>query len=467
MKKVLLNAMLVGAIAFTACKKDEDKNGGGGTTPDSVTEFDTIVDVVDEDAGLSIKTVTIKDNGEGIGDVTLEKETVYVLDGKVFVNDGQTLTIEAGTIVKGESGQNSAASALVVARGGKIMAEGSKTEPIIFTSKTDNVTRYTDGSYKMGDLLDENVRGQWGGIIVLGKSTINEPVEGGESSVEGIPTNEGRGLYGGTDNADNSGVLKYISIRHGGTDIGAGNEINGLTLAGVGSGTTIEYIEVIGNKDDGIEFFGGSVNVKYAVVYSNGDDCFDWDQGYVGKGQFWLAVNPGDRAFECDGDDTPGNSPFTTPTVSNITVIGTGGKPMTLRENSGGFVSNMLAYNFKQAIDLQNENTPDALDRFEGADGKLEYIYFSEVPSTDGATVFSYNGDTKTDQSSNTSIIENSENDATDWGLSLTNLAEDKTGASPSDAWFTTANYAGAFDPAAANGEWLKGWTFLDENGKL
>lgn len=465
MKKVLLNAMLVGAIAFTACKKDDNNNNDDKST---ATEFDTTMLTLE--GGLSIREVSIKDNGEGVGSVTFEKNTVYLLDGRVFVNSGQTLTIEAGTVIKGEAGQNESASALVVARGAKIMAEGTASEPIIMTAKSDATVRYTDGTYSAGDNLSAETRGQWGGLIVLGNATINEPVEGGESSIEGIPTSEPRGLYGGSDNADNSGVLNYISIRHGGTDIGAGNEINGLTLGGVGSATEIDYIEVIGNNDDGIEFFGGTPRVKHFVVYSNGDDAFDWDQGFRGYGQFWVAVSPGDRGAECDGDDTPGNQPFSQPTVTNLTFIGTGGKPMTLRENSGGYISNAIMYNFKQSIDFQAINTPDSKDKLEAGDAKLTNVYYSMTPG--GQTAHSYDASEtviKVDLSANVNVI-GSVNSDTDFGLSLSNLsyAGLTATASPSDAWFTQVSYVGAFDPASGtNGDWLRGWTFLDERGLL
>ena len=151
--------------------------------------------------------------------------TPIYLDGFVFVNDGDTLTIEAGTVIKGAPGTQADASALIVARGAYIVAEGTAEEPIIMTFEGDPL----DGS------IPYTTKGQWGGLILLGSAKLNSVP--GESAIEGIPTSEARGLYGGDNDEDNSGVLKYISVRHGGTDIGAGNEINGLTFGGVGSGT--------------------------------------------------------------------------------------------------------------------------------------------------------------------------------------------------------------------------------------
>ncbi|HHB52491.1 MAG TPA: hypothetical protein ENK75_05555 [Saprospiraceae bacterium] len=225
---------------------------------------------------------TIKDDGNGTGTTTWKEGKTYIRDGFVFVNSGQTLTIEPGTIIKGKSGQGAEASALIVARGGKIIAEGTKDKPIIFTAEADDLK----GS------VDKGARGLWGGLIVLGNARLN--TEPAEQQVEGIPTTEPRGVFGGNDDNDNSGVIKYVSIRHGGTDIGEGNEINGLTLGAVGSGTEIDYVEVISNNDDGIEFFGGTVGVKHAVLSLCGDDGFDYDMGFRGKGQFWVVLQAED-----------------------------------------------------------------------------------------------------------------------------------------------------------------------------
>lgn len=202
---------------------------------------------------LMAETIQITDASINAGDnVTWTKSNVYILDGLVFVEEGATLTIEAGTVVKGKPGEGENASALIIARGAKIYANGTANEPIIFTFEADDPADPFDQSLE--------ATGQWGGLIVLGKSVINDPA--GENNIEGIPSDEVRGLYGGTDVNDNSGVIKYVSIRHGGTNIGANNEINGLSLGGVGAGTTIEHVEVFRNQDDGFEFFGGTVKCK-------------------------------------------------------------------------------------------------------------------------------------------------------------------------------------------------------------
>ena len=183
-------------------------------------------------------------------------DTIYQLGGRIAVEDGATLTIQPGTIIKGEAGTGANATALLIARGGKLIAEGTASMPIIFTSVADEISQedIASGNFASPN-LDPDVNGLWGGVIVLGKATISASNTAGDVSsvqIEGIPTSDQNGLYGGTENWDNSGVIKYVSIRHGGANIGAGNEINGLTLGGVGSATVIDHVEVVANQDDGI-----------------------------------------------------------------------------------------------------------------------------------------------------------------------------------------------------------------------
>ncbi|MCK4663748.1 MAG: hypothetical protein KAT68_12830 [Bacteroidales bacterium] len=298
---------------------------------------------------LASESDTITDNGNGTGTVTWVKSKTYILNGLVFVNNGQILTIEAGTVIKGMPGQGENASALIIARGGKIIAEGNESEPIIFTSIDDDLK----GS------VSTFARGSWGGIIILGKAQLNSSP--GETAIEGIPTDEPRGIYGGNDNNDDSGILKYVSIRHGGTDIGEGNEINGLTLGGVGNQTVIEFIEVISNKDDGIEFFGGTPQIKHIVVAFCADDSFDYDEGFCGKGQFWFAIqdhDEGDRIGEHDGGTDPENgTPYATPEIYNATYIGRGAdagkRIITFRDNAGGTYANSIFLSQTKGIDIE------------------------------------------------------------------------------------------------------------------
>ncbi|MBE0655371.1 MAG: hypothetical protein IH594_16340, partial [Bacteroidales bacterium] len=231
----------------------------------------------------------VSDLGGGTGTVTWGSDKSYLIDGFVFVNDGQTLTIEAGTIIRAKTGQGSQASALIVARGGTLIAEGSSDKPIIFTVEGDDLK----GSVPL------KTRGLWGGLIILGNAPINSPT--GEGFIEGIPISEPRGIYGGYYDEDNSGIVRYVSIRHGGTKIGEGNEINGLTLGGVGKKTIIDHVEIVSNSDDGLEVFGGTVNLSNIAVAFCGDDAFDFDEGYRGKCQFLLGImddQEGDQVVE-------------------------------------------------------------------------------------------------------------------------------------------------------------------------
>ncbi len=298
----------------------------------------------------TLVTITDADLSDGM-DQTWTKNNTYILDGLVFVNDGQTLTIEPGTVIKGKSGEAENSSALVVAQGGKLLAEGTAAEPITFTFEGD------DGSGQAPTL-----RGQWGGLIVLGKAGLNSSP--GTSAIEGIPTNEPRGTYGGTADDDNSGVIKYVSIRHGGTNIGDDNEINGLTLGGVGTGTVIDFVEVIANKDDGIEWFGGTVNAKHLLSIFCGDDALDYDEGYRGNNQYIIvhqdpALDAADRGGEHDGGTDPETGmPFATPFFLNVTAVGNdGSRTITFRDNAGGQYHNSIFVNFDRVIDI--DDIPD------------------------------------------------------------------------------------------------------------
>ena len=277
------NKLLMGAaiavtmsVSFSSCSDDDDEPD---PKPTQLNSGNTVVS-----SNISANTTWTKDN-------------VYQLGGRITVLDGVTLTIEPGTIIKGEAGTGANATALLVARGGKLMAEGTAAEPIIFTSVADEI----EPGQTVSPNLDPDLNGYWGGVIILGKAPISASAN--EIQIEGIPTSDANGLYGGSQSADNSGVIKYISIRHGGSNIGAGNEINGLTLGGVGTGTVIENIEVVGNQDDGIEWFGGTVNVKNALVWNAGDDAMDTDQAWSGTMDNFIVVTPSGHCFELDGPE--------------------------------------------------------------------------------------------------------------------------------------------------------------------
>jgi len=263
-------------------------------------------------------TVTVTDADINPGDhVYWTADKTYLLQGFVYVEDGAVLNIEAGTVIKGKPGQGESASALIIAQGGKIYAEGTSTNPIIFTAEADDVNDPTDLPIPTTNL--------WGGVILLGKAQIN--TTNGFGYIEGLPQSD-KSKYGGNDDHDNTGVMRYVSIRHGGTDIGQGNEINGLTFGAVGDGTTIDHIEVFNNNDDGFEWFGSTVNCKYLVSAFNADDGFDHDEGLRSKMQFLFVIqdkNMGNRAGEHDGGTDPEDgTPLAFPQIYNATYLGSG-----------------------------------------------------------------------------------------------------------------------------------------------
>ncbi|MEL6944475.1 MAG: T9SS C-terminal target domain-containing protein, partial [Bacteroidota bacterium] len=291
-------------------------------------------------------------------------DNCYILDGFVFVEAGAVLNIQAGTVIKGRetpsTGDN--ASALIITRGATINAEGNGDAPIIFTAEIDDTTDPDD--------LTPNDRGLWGGLIILGNAQIANPTA--ETRIEGIPEGEPRALFGGSDDMDNSGILRYVSIRHGGAELSPGDEINGLTLGAVGSGTTLEHIEVIANSDDGIEFFGGTVGLKYASVSYCGDDSYDWDLGYRGQGQFWLALlgdDDGDNGGELDGARPDDGEPTSNPTIYNATFIGAGcnstasnSNALLFRDGTAGTFSRGILTGFNEGIEVE--------DRASGVDSR-------------------------------------------------------------------------------------------------
>jgi len=408
---------------------------------------------------------TVSDNGAGTGSVTWTKDKSYILDGLVFVNDGQTLTIEAGTVIRARTGQGIQSSALIIARGGKIIAQGTSDEPIIFTVEGDDL----EGS------IPYDAQGLWGGVVILGNATLN--TESGEAFIEGIPISEPRGIYGGSYDDDNSGIFTYVSIRHGGTNIGEGNEINGLTLGGVGRKTIIDHVEVIANADDGVEFFGGTVNTRNMVVAFCGDDAFDMDEGYRGKGQFWLAINgpSSDHCAEHNGGDNPVHGlPYSNPEIYNATYAGYTGKPdqdlISFSEDGTGHYANSIFLNPGQGIRIEYIN---------GQDDSYHYFSIEEIsfannivyPVSEGDTIL-YTASAETpDLSSENSLLQayfTANNSISDPGITAGesfSLMPPNTAFSDmkeySDPWFEEVSYKGAF----GSNNWIAGWTLLYETG--
>jgi len=316
----------------------------------------------------------------------------YVLDQKIYVPSGQILVIQPGTVIKGNAvASPSLATALIVERGAKIIASGSQDCPIVFTAAADPM----NNTYPISN------KGMWGGLVILGKATNNLKltpngpyvpggagllcVADGLGVIEGFATNlpqdrygvntsatviSGEGVSQSFDDNDNSGILRYVSIRHSGAILSVGAEINGLTLGSVGRGTTIEHVEFVSCADDNIEFFGGTVNVKYITGLFGNDDMFDWDNGYTGKMQFLFGMKgdltfsiDNDNGFEADGDDQKSNLlPRSHPVVYNATIMGNTKTTLTsdnssvaginAKEITEGEFYNSIFANFKNGFNV-------------------------------------------------------------------------------------------------------------------
>lgn len=314
-------------------------------------------------------------------DVRWTAGNVYEIDGLTYVQDGATLTIEPGVVMVAKiqdditTGDNT--SSLIVTRGSRIEAAGTAENPIIMTSSNDE-----------GNLFETDA-GQWGGLIVLGAA----PIEDGGSTtaqIEGIDEGIALGNYGGTTPGDDSGTLRYISIRHSGVGINPGDEIQGLTLGGVGNGTEIDFVEIYVSGDDGIEFFGGTVNVKHAAVAFANDDAFDYDTGYRGFGQFWFTIqlgtiadNAGDHGGEWDGAVPDNATLYSDPTIYNATFIGRGrtdggrgdeAPAILMRDNTAGVLANSIITDFDgKGIEVEDlAGQGDSYNRF--LEGEIEIL---------------------------------------------------------------------------------------------
>jgi hypothetical protein len=311
--KKLLFIITAFAVLVTSCKKDDNQ------IPENKSFIVTEVNI-NGDLFQKIEGV-INEN------FTLDSSKKWLLSGGVFIEEGYSLYINGGQTIYADP---SVTTFLSIKQGAKIFAEGSSTNPIIFTPLKSNPTY-----------------GDWGGIIVNGYADINT---GLTAEGEG-----GTGVYGGSNDQDNSGILKYIRVEYAGKILGTDNELNGFSFNGVGSSTIVEYIQAYRGSDDGIELFGGTLNIRYAVSTENQDDSFDWTHGWRGKGQYWFVqqgIDGGDRGIEADnnGDDNTA-SPYSEPTLSNITLNGVNdgdglNEGIRLREGTKGkiFYANVTGF---------------------------------------------------------------------------------------------------------------------------
>ena len=343
--KLALMAILV-MSALGACSSDNENDGDTPNPPTGNTDPKVeYIGNIAHSKGLLFSEGKQLGNGDQNFVFTgkeVIKKGVYQMKGWVYIGEGAELTIEPGTIIKGDKQSK---AALIVERGGKLFAEGSVKEPIIFTSAQEA------GQRKPGD---------WGGVIVCGKARNNQ---GSSMKIEGGPRSE----HGGDNDDDNSGVLRYIRIEFAGYPFEKDKEINGLTLGSVGRGTKMDHIQVSYSNDDSFEWFGGSVNSKYLVAYNGWDDDFDTDNGFSGHIQFGLIVRDPkiadvsqSNAFESDNAaDGAEVSPFTSGVFSNITVIG----PGTAKNRAAGYQNTSEYINGGQL----NPNNGSGMGKFQAA----------------------------------------------------------------------------------------------------
>ncbi len=381
------------------------------------------------------------------GQRTLSPDSVYILSGIVTVDEGGELHIPAGTMIKGNAAVQP--SALIVRTGGKIFSMGTADAPVVFTSSS------SQGERRAGD---------WGGVVINGRSLCNFPADScvGEGS---------SGQYGGTMEDDDSGAMVYTRVEFAGFEVSFGNELNALTLNGVGAGTEIHHVQTNVGLDDGIEFFGGTVDLKYALVTNASDDSFDYSTGWQGRGQFWIVQqNPddADNGFEVDGNEEDyAATPLTDPVIYNVTLVGggtgasDGADGLRLRRGTAGLIANTVVIGFpgdgldvddpetfSQGLEIRNSVLSGNADTYEATEEETFFMTtdWANRVEVDVMMADPFNRDGAPD---------------------FTPLAGSPllTGAAtpPDDGFFTVTDYIGAADPSGAD-KWWMGWTSFDIN---
>jgi hypothetical protein len=517
-------------------------------------------------AGASAAVIEV--TSDITSDTTWTSANDYILTDIIYVKNGATLTINPGTIIRGEPEDGSAPytpGALVVTRNGQIDAEGTPSNPIVFTTAlldSDGDGQYSDETYDYNTVIDydaaiaagaafldddpigdplspgsgylsgtpgdqshigaDEYRGLWGGVIILGNAPTNimDITDGKlakttstaradlddifEGFIEGLDpddTGNNDGVYGGSNPNDSSGTLKYVGIRHGGVNIAADNEINGLTMGGVGFGTLIEYVEVYCNDDDGFEWFGGTANCRYLISLYNNDDSFDIDEGFTGLGQFWFSLQiddgtNGDHGGEHDGtngafdnadvDALNGHTvagtgdkgfglPITYPTIYNATYVGAGTSEQMLKfdDSFGGDYYNSVFVGAEQQLIDSNDAGGDMTDRAAAADcGFVSNSIAYDINGTTGALGASDLSDESGSPiasivAANSNVLGGTNPFATLTSATVRTNVDPRvtttannavTLAAPSATYFIPASYAGAFDPVESD-YWSDGWS--------
>ena len=434
MIKIAKNSLLLGALtAAVACGGDEPDNN------------QTVQQNIECEGDICRVSGTLTE------DVTFTSDKQWILRGGVFVGDDvepTVLTIEPGTTVYGDS---SSLSFLAVTRSSQLIADGTREAPIVFTSSKEPGSR---------------ARGDWGGLILSGRAPINNCASGVcEAEGEG-----GTGKYGGDDPTDNSGIVRYVRVEFAGSLISPDNELNGISFQGVGNGTTVEYVQVHMNKDDGVEFYGGTVNFKYVLTTGIGDDSLDWTDGWQGKGQFFIAEqydDNGDNGIEADNNsDDNARTPRSHPILSNLTIIGAPGGAgsdvgVLLREGTGADISNLVVTGFNEGcLDIDNEET------FTAGELKISnsIVYCNALNS--GAADFINDEDDFTPPFTveDFFMTMNDGNSVVDPLLAGVKPGPSSPlvsgGSAPADSFFDDVDFIGAI----GDDDWTAGWTISERN---
>ena len=396
-------ALMAGVSLFaTSCSSDEDpvNNPGDGGEDTYVLDSD------------------ITEN------VTLETGKTYTLNGGVHVKSGATLTIQPGVTIVAQHDET--VDYILIEQGAKIDAQGTAAQPIVMTS-------------------EKKEAGAWGGLHICGYAHTNNG--SGKSEIGNAP-------YGGNNDADNSGTLKYIRLEYTGYAFDEEHEANGVSFYGVGNGTTVEHLQAYQGSNDGFEFFGGSVNVKYMVVTSCSDDSFDWTEGWNGKAQFLVAYQEGESSLgyacdclmECDNNGTNNAAtPVAHPTIANATLIGNGGDAQGVRLRAGTQVElyNTIITGKGKPLTVETNETENAL---KDGTSKLEYVAISgELSSKQGIY-------TNADFAQATGNLTNQEFSWTGKYVGTLDGGKDLS----ADSFFTKTDYKGA---VKSGDDWTSGWT--------
>jgi len=469
-------SLLVLSIAFLSTGCDDGSGNNGGTTP-TVAIGDELaggftVSYVDALGGIEADRDFDADGDDTIDEYqtlvsgrfgsnrTWSSQRTYYLQDAVFIgtnsgNDQTTLTIEAGTLIKGET-STTAPGLLVIDRGGLINAVGTPSEPIVFTSAR------AEGSKAPGD---------WGGIVINGWASINDGDDSNQASGEGAT-----GWYGGTDDSDSSGTLSYVRVEFAGTLFSPDNELNGIAFQGVGRGTTVDYIQVHKNADDGVEFFGGCVNVKHIVITGADDDSLDWTSGWTGSAQYVILQQyngMGDCGIEADSNkNDAAAAPVSDPTLVNFTMIGrtdadkNGGQ---FRRGTNVYMANSIMTGFSTNVNEISKSMAagdltfdgvlvDATSTAAAADSTDWNAAITASTVSESATL---NLPAAALAGSNTAAIDVQPTAAPSaTGVSAADLS---TQAADANLDVEATTYFGAVDPAASS-LWYAGWTAVPVN---